>query len=61
MISKQEAINIALKQMPEPEFKVVNIVLKDDVFYIGLEKGKYKFEVDVDAITGKVIGGGGGA
>ena len=61
MISKEKAIKIAKAQMPEKGFKVDNSVLKNNVWYIGLSKKRMGFEVEIDAKTGKVIGGGGGA
>lgn len=61
MISKEKAISIAKKQMPEKGFKVNNAVLKKKVWYIGLSKKNMGFEVEIDAETGRVIGGGGGA
>lgn len=59
MISREEAIRIAKKQMPSKDYKVDNIVLRDKVWYIGLSKNGRGFEVEIDARTGKVIGGGG--
>lgn len=61
MISKEKAISIAKKQMPSKGYKVDDAVLKNNVWYIGLSKGKYGFEVEIDGKTGRVIGGGGGA
>lgn len=60
MISEERAIEIAKKQMPEKGFKVDNTILKDNVWYICLSKKRMGFEVEIDAETGKVIGGGGG-
>ena len=60
MISKSEAISIARAQMPESGYKVDNAVLSDGVWYIGLSKNGRGFEVEIDANTGRVIGGGGG-
>lgn len=60
MISKQEAINIAKKQMPSKGYHVNNVVLEGNVWYVGLSKNGRGFEVEIDARTGKVIGGGGG-
>lgn len=61
MISKEKAIKIAKAQMPEKGFEVENTVLKDNIWYIALKKKKMRFQVDIDAKTGKVIGGAGGA
>ena len=61
MISKEKAISIAKSRMPESGFKVTNAVLSDGVWYIGLSKNGRGFEVEIDANTGRVIGGGGGA
>lgn len=61
MISKEKAMKIAGAQMPEKGFIVEYAVLKDNVWYIALKKKKMKFQVDIDAKTGKVIGGAGGA
>ena len=61
MISKEKAIDIAKKQMSEKGFKVENTTLKNNIWYIGLTKKRMGFEVEIDAKTGKVIGGGGGA
>lgn len=60
MITKEKAIQIAKSQMPEKGYKVDGVVLKKSVWYIGLSKGGRGFEVEIDAVTGKVIGGGGG-
>ena len=60
MISREKAINIALSAMPEPDYQVVNTVLQNNVWYIGLKKNGKGFEVEIDANTGKIIGGGGG-
>lgn len=60
MITKEKAIQIAKSQMPEKGYKVDGIVLKKGVWYIGLFKGDKGFEVEIDAVTGKIIGGGGG-
>ena len=60
MISKKKAISIAKKQMPSKGYKVDNVVLENKVWYVGLSKKDKGFEVEIDAITGKVIGGGGG-
>lgn len=61
MISKEKAISIAKAQMPSSGYKVNKAVLSDGVWYIGLSKGGRGFEVEIDANSGKVIGGGGGA
>jgi len=61
MINKEQAIKIAKKQMPSKGYKVDNAVLKKNVWYIGLSKNGKGFEVEIDAKTGRVIGGGGGA
>lgn len=61
MISKQEVINIAKKQMPSSGYHVDKAVLSDGVWYIGLSKNGRGFEVEIDANTGRVMGGGGGA
>lgn len=61
MISKEKAISIAKAQMPSKGYKVDNAVLKKNVWYIGLSKKGRGFEVEIDARSGKVIGGGGGA
>jgi len=61
MISKEKAISIAKKQMPSKGYHVDRAVLKNKVWYIGLSKNGHGFEVEIDANTGKVIGGGGGA
>lgn len=60
MISKEQAISIARSQMPESGYKVDNAVLKGKVWYIGLSKNGRGFEVEIDANTGRIIGGGGG-
>ena len=60
MISREKAIQIALSVMPEPNYKVENTILKNKIWYIGLRKNNKGFEVEIDAITGKIIGGGGG-
>lgn len=61
MISKEKAIKIAKSKMPSKGYKVDNAVLKGGVWYVGLSKNGKGFEVEIDANTGKVIGGGGGA
>lgn len=60
MISKDKAISIAKNAMPEKGYSVDNAVLKNNVWYIGLSKNGRGFEVEIDANTGKIIGGGGG-
>lgn len=64
MISREEAIQIAKSAMPQPieNWLVENSVLQNKVWYIGLrDKQLHKgFEVEIDAETGKIIGGGGG-
>lgn len=60
MISKQQAINIAKSAMPESGYVVNNAVLQGTVWCIGLSKNGRGFEVEIDANTGKIIGGGGG-
>lgn len=64
MISREKAIEIAKNAMPKPieDFVVENTNLQDNVWYIGLrnKKNKRGFEVEIDAETGKIIGGGGG-
>ena len=60
MISKDKAIGIAKSAMPESGYRVDNAVLKDKVWYIGLSKNGRGFQVEIDANTGKIIGGGGG-
>ena len=61
MISKSKAISIAKAQMPSKGYKVDSAVLEGEVWYVGLSKKGRGFEVEIDAVTGKVIGGGGGA
>lgn len=61
MISKEKAISIAKREMPEKGFKVEGLKLIENVYYISLKKGKMRFEVDIDAKTGKIVGGAGGA
>ena len=60
MISRNEAISIAKSRMPSSDYHVDNAVLKGKVWYVGLSKGGRGFEVEIDANTGRVIGGGGG-
>lgn len=60
MITKEAAIKIALNAMPESGFQVKNIVCSNKVWYVGLTKNGRGFEVEIDAETGKIIGGGGG-
>lgn len=61
MISKEKAIKIAKAEMPEKGFEVEKVTLHNNVFYVALKKKKMRFQVDIDAKTGKVIGGAGGA
>lgn len=61
MITKQQAINIAKKATDEKGFKVDKVILEKNIYYIALSKGKKAYEVDIDARTGKIIGGAGGA
>lgn len=61
MISKEKAISIAKGQMPSSGYKVDSAVLSDGVWYVGLSKNGRGFEVEIDANSGRVIGGGGGA
>lgn len=60
MISKEKAIQIALSVMPEPGYTVENAKLINNIWYVGLRKDGRGFEVEIDAESGKVIGGGGG-
>ncbi len=64
MINKEEAITIAKNSMPQPisDFQIENTKLIDNVWCIGLRnvKNGKGFEVEIDADTGKIIGGGGG-
>ena len=60
MISKERAISIAKAQMPSSGYKVDNAVLDGNIWCIGLSKNGHGFEVEIDAQTGKVVGGGGG-
>lgn len=60
MINKHEAIEIAKKQMPSKGYKVDDIILENNVWYVGLSKKRSGFEVEIDAKNGKVISGGGG-
>lgn len=64
MISKEDAIIIAKNVMPQPiiDYIVENVKLIDNVWCVGLKnKNNGKgFEVEIDAETGRVIGGGGG-
>lgn len=60
MISKEKAISIAKNAMPEKGYRVDNAILKKHVWYIGLSKNGRGFEVEINADTGKIIGGGGG-
>lgn len=63
MISQIKAIEIAKRQV-SGAYKVNAAVLKHCVWYIGLQRsyGKTRppFEVQIDAKTGRVIGGAGG-
>ena len=61
MISREKAISIAKKATDEKGFKVDKVVLEKNIYYIALSKGKKAYEVDIDARTGKIIGGAGGA
>ena len=61
MISKEKAIKIAKKATDEKGFKVEKVVLEENIYYIALRKGKKAYEVDIDAHTGKIVGGAGGA
>lgn len=61
MISRDKAIQIAKAQMPESGYKVDNAVLKGNVWYVGLSKNGRGFQVEIDANTGKIVGGAGGA
>ena len=47
--------------MPEKGFQVENLKLIKNIYYIALRKNKMRFEVDIDAHTGKIVGGAGGA
>ena len=60
MISKERAISIAKAQMPSNGYKVDNAVLDGNIWCIGLSKNGRGCEVEIDARTGKVVGGGGG-
>ena len=60
MISRERAIQIALNAMPESGFQVASAVLSGKVWCIGLTKNGRGFEVEIDAETGAIIGGGGG-
>lgn len=61
MITKEQAIKIAKSQMPSKDYHVDNAIRRNKVWYIGLSKNGHGFEVEIDAVTGRVIGGGGGA
>lgn len=63
MISKEKAINIAKAQMPSKGYKVdlVKYIKSENIWCIALSKNGRGFEVDLDANTGKVVGGAGGA
>lgn len=61
MISREKAISIAKSAMPESGYKVDNAVLQGNIWCIGLSKNGRGFEVEIDANTGKIVGGGGGA
>ena len=61
MISRNKAISIAKSQMPESGYSVDSAVLDGGVWYVGLSKNGRGFEVEIDANSGRVIGGGGGA
>lgn len=60
MIGRETAIQIALNAMPESGYTLNKIVLDNQVWYVGLNKGSRGFEVEIDANTGAIIGGGGG-
>jgi len=60
MISRERAIQIALSVMPESRFQVASAVLSGKVWCIGLTRNGRGFEVEIDAETGAIIGGGGG-
>ena len=60
MIGRETAIQIALNAMPESGYTLNKIILDNQVWYVGLNKGSRGFEVEIDAETGKIIGGGGG-
>lgn len=61
MINKQQAINIAKDQMPSKGYKVDSANLKNGIWYISLSKNGKGFLVEIDANSGKIVGGAGGA
>lgn len=61
MISKEKAISIAKSEMPSSGFKVISVKLYKNVYYIDLAKQNQKYLVELDANTGRVVGGAGGA
>jgi len=61
MISEEKAIKIAKREMPEPGFVVESFKLHKNIYYVALKKGKMRYLVDIDAKTGKIVGGAGGA
>lgn len=61
MISEEKAIKIAKNAMPEPGFVVESFRLHKNIYYVGLKKKKMRYLVDIDAKTGKIVGGAGGA
>lgn len=63
MISKEKAIQIALSQMPSKGYKVdlVKYIKSENIWVIATSKNGKGFQVELDANTGKVVGGAGGA
>lgn len=61
MISKERAISIAKSEMPEKGFEVENLRLHRGIYSVALRKKNMRFQVDIDAKTGKIVGGAGGA
>ena len=61
IISKEKAIKIAKSEMPSQGFKVISVKLHNTIYYIDLVKQKQKYLVELDANTGRIVGGAGGA
>lgn len=63
MISKEKAIQIALSKMPSKGYKVelVRYIKSDNIWVIATSKNGRGFQVELDANTGRVVGGAGGA